>query len=195
MKRDVKSIEIAFVTHNKHKFVEASNLVSEWGINLVMIQLNKIELQASSLRDVAIHAAIEAYGHLKKPLIVEDAGLFIEALNGFPGVYSSYTYSTIGVKGLTTLLIKERNRSAFFEAVVVYFDGKELKTFSGHVYGFILNKPIGKKGFGFDPIFSPKELFPKSFGQMSVREKNKFSHRAQAFTAFAKWYTGSINYT
>ncbi|MEM0321719.1 MAG: non-canonical purine NTP pyrophosphatase [Thermoprotei archaeon] len=38
-------------------------------------------------------------------------------------------------------------------------------------------------------------MFPKSFGQMSVREKNKFSHRAQAFTAFAKWYTGSINYT
>ncbi|PSN92670.1 hypothetical protein B9Q03_00365 [Candidatus Marsarchaeota G2 archaeon OSP_D] len=79
--------------------------------------------------------------------------------------------------------------------MVAYFDGVELKIFSGRVDGFILNKPVGKNGFGFDPIFSPKESFPKSFAQMSIHEKNKLSHRARAFIAFSKWYTKTINYT
>jgi len=193
--KDVKKTEVAFITHNKHKFTEASGLLGRLGINLIMEPLNKMEIQASTIQEVATYAALEAYAHLHKPLIVEDAGLFVKALNGFPGVYSSYAFTTIGINGLIALLKGEKDKSAFFEAIVAFFDGIELRIFSGRVDGFILDKPVGKNGFGFDPIFSPKESFPKSFAQMSIREKNKLSHRARAFIAFSKWYTNTVNYT
>ncbi|PSN92671.1 hypothetical protein B9Q03_00370 [Candidatus Marsarchaeota G2 archaeon OSP_D] len=102
--KDVKKTEVAFITQNKHKFIEASGLLDRLGINLIMAPLNKMEIQASTIQEVATYAALEAYEHLHKPLIVEDAGLFVKALNGFPGVYSSYAFTTIGINGLIALV-------------------------------------------------------------------------------------------
>lgn len=186
-----RKTELTFVTHNKSKFLEASSLLSKYGIALAMASQNKVEIQSLSIEEVAIYAAIEAYQHIRRPLIVEDTGLFIHSLNGFPGSLSSFVYNTIGIEGILALLKEKSDRAAFFETTVAYFDGKQLKTFKGKVKGIILDEPRGEKGFGFDPIFSPSGRYPVSFAQMSLEEKNSISHRARAFRKFAEWYLES----
>ena len=124
---------------------------------------------------------------------MEDAGLFIEVLNGFPGPYSAYVFKTIGNKGVLQLMQNCENRKAEFQSVVAYYS-KELESpicFKGKTVGDLSRKVIVgelKYGFGFDPIFKPKEKSRKTFGEMSVIEKNKYSHRAKALRKFAEWY-------
>jgi len=82
------------------------------------------------------------------------------------------------------------NREAQFRSVVAFYDpsNESLKCFQGIVEGVIARKPKGYSGFGFDPIFEPKEYIGKTFGEMSIEEKNRFSHRAKALRKFAEWY-------
>jgi XTP/dITP diphosphohydrolase len=126
------------------------------------------------------------------PIIVEDAGLFIGALNGFPGPYAAYAYKTIGNRGLLRLMENVENRKAEFQSVVAYFDAepKSPICFKGEVAGEIVKEERRgdcKSGFGFDPIFKPASC-NKTFAEMSLTEKNKYSHRAKAFRNFAEWY-------
>lgn len=186
-----KKAELVFVTQNRGKFSEASSILSKHSIRLIMAAHSKVEIQSVSIQDVATYAAVEAYQHIRKPLLVEDTGLFIRSLKGFPGAFSSHVYSTIGIEGVLLLLKGKANRAASFETVLAYFDGKLLKTFVGKVEGVILKEPRGNMGFGFDPIFSPKTHYPKSFAEMPLEEKNTVSHRAHAFEKFAQWYTKS----
>ncbi len=192
MKREGLETEIVFVTHSKGKYEEASNLAKGFGIRLVKGSVNKLELQANTLEEVASYAAIDAYQHLRRPLVVEDTGLFINSLQGFPGVYSSYVYRTIGLRGILKLLKRKSDRSAFFKTILVYCDDKHFVTFSGRVDGYILARPVGRRGFGFDPIFSPAKQYPTSYAQMPKEEKNRISHRSQAFNAFLIWYNNKI---
>ena len=171
-----------FLTSNKHKFEEVKPIFDEYGIELVMLPYEKVEVQGS-LEQVAVVAAAIAYS-LPKPLLVEDAGLFVEALNGFPGPYSSYVYKTIGWKGILKLMEGVKNRRAYFKAVVACFH-KGIRVFEGVVEGEIAEEGRGNKGFGFDPIFIPKG-YNKTFAEMGVEEKSKISHRGKAFRKAAE---------
>jgi len=116
---------------------------------------------------------------LKEIFFVEDAGLFIRALNGFPGPYSSFVYKTIGIRGILKLLNDVSDRTAFFKSVIGLWCNDHIEIFEGVVEGHITKEPRGAGGFGFDPIFIPKGC-KKTFAEMSVDEKNLFSHRAKA---------------
>jgi XTP/dITP diphosphohydrolase len=126
------------------------------------------------------------------PIFVEDAGLFIDALNGFPGPYAAYVYKTIHNNGVLKLMEEEKNRKAVFQSVIA-FCSKETPTpvsFFGESKGEITQTQrieAGKSGFGFDPIFKP-EGSKKTFAEMTITEKNVYSHRANAIHKFAKWY-------
>ena len=125
-------------------------------------------------------------------LLIEDAGLYVEALKGFPGAYSSYVFRTIGGNGLLRLLSGEKRREAEFRSAVAYGEADgSIWLFEGRVRGAIAGTPRGTGGFGFDPIFVP-ESSPKTFAEMPIEEKNRISHRALAMTAFAKWYATRI---
>jgi len=144
-----------------------------------------LELQSHSIEDVSKFSAIQAYKQLKHPLIVEDAGLFIYSLNGFPGPYSSYTFHTIGCNGILQLMKSTTDRSAKFRSVVTYIDFKDgVKCFNGIVHGNINFEKKGEKGFGFDPIFKPNSE-TLTFAEISSTHKNKISHRAKALRLFA----------
>jgi len=179
-------VKIRFITKNKHKFVEVSNVLQEYGIKVEQLCLNKPEIQAESLSDVVRFSLILLYSVVGEPLVVEDAGLFIEALRGFPGVFSSYVFKTIGVSGILKLMENVSNRKAVFKSIVGYIDGSQIVLFEGVVDGRIAYEPRGNMGFGFDPIFIP-DGSEKTFAEMSVVEKNKFSHRAKAFRKLASW--------
>ena len=184
---------VFFATHNIHKFNEARAILSEFNITISMLRIKTSELQSDSLKEIAQNSAIEIYKKYGLPILVEDSGLFIESLNGFPGPYAAYVYKTIGNGGLITLMEKIINRNAVFKSSIVFCYNKNRKPelFEGEVMGTIALKQFIDQpflGFGFDPIFQPKGN-SKLFAEMSIPEKNLVSHRAIALRKFANWYS------
>ena len=181
---------IFFATNNINKFNEARRLLAEYKIAVGMLRVKACEIQSDNLEEIAKASAQEAFEKCHLPIIVEDAGLFIEALNGFPGPYASFVYKTIGNEGLLKLMENVKNRQAKFQSVIAYLSA-ELESplcFKGEVIGEITTKMRkGNSGFGFDPVFKPTNS-DKTFSEMDITEKNKHSHRAKALQKFAEWY-------
>jgi len=187
--------KVAFlVTGNLNKFHEARLVFTEYKIATAMLNIDAVEIQDDKLENIAKASALDAVKKTKTPIIVEDAGLFIEALNGFPGPYSSYVYQTVGTRGILKLMGKESQREAYFLSVVAFSSPKRPKPtcFQGKVEGRITYEEKGKKGFGFDPIFEPFDAHGKTFAEMTTEQKNEYSHRAQALRKFADWYSRNI---
>jgi len=177
---------IIFVTNNPNKVKEIKAILSKYDIAVETASIKKREIQSEHLEEIAKESALSAYQILKRPLFVEDSGLFIKALNGFPGPYSSYTYKKIGVAGILKLMAGEKNRTAEFVSQIVYIDENGLiKPCRGVCEGDIAEEARGSLGFGFDPIFIPKG-HTKTFAEMSLEEKNLFSHRAKAAHLLAR---------
>ena len=178
---------ITFITGNEHKVIEAENIFKVHGIELEHIDLGYMEPQGT-LEEVAMFGAKYASRELNRPVIVEDAGLFIRALNDFPGTYSHYVQDTLGNQGILKLLNNVSDRYAEFRSVIGYCaPNSEPKTFLGKVEGEISVEERGNLGFAFDPIFYVPSL-DKTFGELTTEEKNQFSHRKNSLKKFIEWY-------
>ncbi|MEM2970829.1 MAG: XTP/dITP diphosphatase [Candidatus Bathyarchaeia archaeon] len=186
---------IFFATNNYNKFNEARRVLAEYKIAVGMLRVKSLEIQSENLEEIAKASVLDAFKKCNLPIIVEDAGLFIEALKGFPGPYASYVYKSIGNEGVLKLMENVENRNAKFQSVIAYYSQelKEPLIFKGEVSGRITReKRRGNEGFGFDPIFEPLGGEGKTFAEMTVKEKNRFSHRAKALKKFAEWYSGKV---
>jgi XTP/dITP diphosphohydrolase len=184
---------VFFVTSNVHKFNEARRVLAEYKVATALLKVKKVEVQDDNVENIAKASALDAVKKCKLPIIVEDAALFVEALNGFPGPYSSYVYRTIGTKGSLKLMENVEKRDAYFQSVVAFCSPEELpKCFHGKVEGRISLEERGSSGFGFDPIFEPSASSNKTFDEMVMTEKNNYSHRAQALRKFVRWYMSNI---
>jgi len=174
--------KIVFFTSSKFKFEEASKIAQNFGLDMIRKSEDIIEIQSESLEEIALFKArqlMKKYRNLT--FVVEDDGIFIEALNGFPGPYSSYVYKTIGNHGILKLMKGEVNRKALFKSVVVLYAHKiGLKSFTGICKGTIAKSIHHGRMFGYDPIFKPLKA-DKCFSEMTPEEKNLFSHRAKSF--------------
>ena len=178
---------ILFATSNARKVEEVNVVLRRCGFEAVAHPgAPKVELQSESLEAVAAAAAAAAYAFLRRPVIVEDAGLFVDALNGFPGPYSSYVYRTIGVRGLLKLLEGVEDRGATFVSVIALAYRGGVVLFRGEVRGAIAREPRGSGGFGFDPIFVP-EGSTRTCAEMSAEEKTELSHRGAAARRLCEW--------
>jgi XTP/dITP diphosphohydrolase len=195
MNFQLKGKAIFFATDNIHKFNEARKVLAEYKMAVGMLRAKAFEIQSDNLEEIAKTSVVDAFERCNLPLIVEDAGLFIDALNGFPGPYSAYVYKTVGNKGLLKLMGSIENRKARFHSVIACYSA-ELKSpicFKGEALGEITEEERrGKREseFGFDPIFKPAKS-EKTFAEMTTVEKNKYSHRAKALRKFAEWYKKS----
>ncbi|MEM0383768.1 MAG: XTP/dITP diphosphatase [Candidatus Caldarchaeum sp.] len=178
--------DATFVTSNKGKAKEVDKIFREHGLVLEVFYGETLEIQSDNLKSISVFRAVQAYSLLKRPVFVEDSGLFINKLKGFPGPYSSYVHRTVGVEGLLKILEHERNRLAVFRSVVCYFDGVDLKIFEGRCHGSIAAEPSGVGGFGFDPVFIPRGR-RETFASMSVDEKNRLSHRSASVRRLCRW--------
>lgn len=186
----LKGRVVFFATGNIHKFHEARSIITKQDIGVGMLRMKDTEIQSDSLKEIAMTSAQEVYKRSRLPVIVEDAGLFIDALKGFPGPYAAYAYKTVGNTGLLKLMRDTENRKAMFKSAIAYCDNETTLVFEGEAEGEITvaeRVGNGKSGFGFDPIFQPSGS-PKTFAEMSLEEKNRFSHRAKAIRKFAEWY-------
>lgn len=177
-----KSYDLHFVSSNKNKFAEARQILGSFGIDLGWIKDTLQEIQSNSLKEISSLKSIQAYQKFKKPVIVEDDGLFIESLGGFPGPYSSFVFETIGNEGI--LKLTKKNRKAKFVSVISYCDKSIQKSLEAKVSGTISKLQTGK-GWGYDPIFIPKN-YKDPFAKLE--NKNKISHRFKALKIFSSWF-------
>jgi XTP/dITP diphosphohydrolase len=187
----LKGKVIFFATNNIHKFNEARMVLGEYEIATGMLRVKGLEVQSDNLGEIARTSAIDAFSKCHLPIIVEDAGLFVEALNGFPGPYAAYVYKAIGNEGLLRIMKDAVNRKARFESAVAY-RAKSSETpicFKGEIDGEITEEERkgNDSGFGFDPVFKPV-YGHKTFAEMTIAEKNRYSHRAMALREFGEWY-------
>jgi XTP/dITP diphosphohydrolase len=188
----LKGRVIFFATNNINKFNEARRVLTEYNIAVGMLRVKSLEIQAEGLEEIAAASVNDAFERCRLPMIVEDAGLFVDALNGFPGPYAAYVYKTIGNQGLLRLMQNVNTRRARFQSIIAYLSEDLIspKCFCGQVEGEIVTeerRDSSNSGFGFDPLFKPLRA-SRTFAEMTIDDKNAFSHRAQAFRAFAEWY-------
>lgn len=171
---------IVFITGNKNKLREAMQILD---VGIVSQNLDLREPQAVDLEKVVKEKLVHGYEMLKKPVMVEDTGLFFNALNGFPGALIKLLIERIGREGIVKMLKGFEDKTAIAKCAVGFTkDGKGLKVFIGEIEGEIVN-PKGVSGFGWDPIFQPKG-HDKTFAEMNSEEKNAISHRFKALEKF-----------
>lgn len=191
MEFKLKGRIVFFATGNINKFNEARSILGKYDIAVGMLRVKALEIQSDSLKEIAQASVMDAFSRCHLPVIVEDAGLFVDALKGFPGPYAAYVYKTISNPGLLKLMENVKDRTATFRSVIAYYDGQSAPVcFEGEATGTIAYDEIWgnlNTGFGFDPIFQPSGS-KKTFAEMTIEEKNGFSHRAKAIQKFAKWY-------
>lgn len=174
------SYDVFFVSSNIEKYNEAKVITTKLGIKLGFIRYPLEEIQ-STILEISKRKASDAFKKFGKPVLVEDDGLFIDDLGGFPGPFSSYTFERIGNEGILRLL--DNNRTAKFVSVISFCYKDVLKSFQAELPGNISKSPKGS-GWGYDPIFIPYNT-NQTFAQI---DKNVISHRFLALQKFANWH-------
>jgi XTP/dITP diphosphohydrolase len=124
---------------------------------------------------------------LRRRVVVDDTGLYISALNGFPGAYAAFVQKTIGNSGILRLMEGITDRTANFITAAAYADGRNIEAFVGEMPGRIALAPSGEEGFGYDPIFICDGQ-TRTYAEMNISQKIALSHRTKAFTSFLDWY-------
>jgi XTP/dITP diphosphohydrolase len=197
-------LKLLLATNNLDKISEIENKLT--GLKFEILTLKDIGKNVDVIEDSdtlegnALKKAKEFYEATGIPTIADDTGLFVDFLNGEPGVYSSRyagddaTYDdncNLLLKNLTGIPIEKRN--AHFKTVICfYFNSDKQYFFEGIVKGSILSEKRGAGGFGYDPVFIPED-FDKTYAEMSLEEKNNLSHRAKSLEQFRNFLERKIS--
>ncbi|WP_221566321.1 XTP/dITP diphosphatase [Alkalihalobacillus sp. TS-13] len=183
--------KIIIASHNEGKVKEFRKMFEEFGISVVSLRdldfHEEIEETGSSFKENASIKAETIANKLHAPVIADDSGLVIDALDGRPGIFSARFAGEekddeANIEKVLAELesVPEKERTARFVCVLAVAQlGKETSSVEGKCEGLILNERRGTNGFGYDPIFyvPSKE---KTLAEMNAEEKNKISHRANA---------------
>jgi len=178
--------KITFITGNPAKAEQLS-----WHLNYPIShqKLDLTEIQSLDLKEVVEHKAKEAYQKIKCPVLVEDVSLTFNSLGKLPGPFIKWFLIVLDNKGLCRILDNFEDRSALAEVCFGLYDGKYLHIFDGKMKGVIADKPRGKKGFGWDPIFIP-EGSKKTWAEMFPEEQKNISMRRQALKKLENFLNG-----
>ncbi len=154
-------------------------MLEDAGFDCEMLDIDYPEIQSDTLEDVVKSAMAFLTGNIEGDFLIDDSGLFIQSLGGFPGVFSSYVYHTIGLDGVLKVLENLDDRDAEFRCCFGLSYKGEVKLFTGEAKGAVTHEKRGEGGFGYDPIFVPSG-WEKTFAEMPSEEKNRISHRGKA---------------
>jgi XTP/dITP diphosphohydrolase len=168
---------VTFVSTNPGKVREVREILAPYGLSVGWKRRELPEPQADEVEAV-VRAKLDAVADVPGPVMVEDSGLFIPALGGFPGVYSAHILRIWKFAPLLELM-RTRPRAAYYRSVVGVRQGRRRWVFSGEVTGSISKRPAGTGGFGYDPIFVPSG-WRRTFAQGTEAEKNAISHRGRS---------------
>ncbi len=180
---------LLFITGNRMKANEARDILAKFGIGVEQRSLDIGEIQEKDAEPVAREKARHAFGIVRKQLIVEDTGLYINAMNRYPGTLIKHFFDSIGAQGIVDFL-KGKDRSAEAITVVAYCDSEgNVRTFRGSVSGRISEKVTKGYSFAWDTIFIP-DGYEKTYAEIGTEEKNGISQRRIALENFANWMKG-----
>ncbi|MDD1705202.1 MAG: RdgB/HAM1 family non-canonical purine NTP pyrophosphatase [Methanoregula sp.] len=177
-------MKLTLVTTNAHKAEEVAAFFGGM-LEVEHIAMEIPEHRSDDVRTIARGKARFAFEHLKTPVIVDDTGLSIDALNGFPGPYAAYVLHTIGNEGILKLMERAEDRRAHFTTAIAFADGDGERVFQGTLHGRIALSPRGRGGFGYDPIF---EWEGRTLAELRLEEKSRISHRAKALRYLREWF-------
>lgn len=185
---------IVLATQNRDKREELQEALSEFTVKILSLNdfpfIGEIEEVGQTLLENSMIKAKTVHNLTQLPVIADDTGLEVEALNGAPGIYSArYAGEDVTYEDNVNKLLAEmeniplENRKAQFRTVISFVDkDRELWT-EGTIKGIIGETAKGKNGFGYDPVFFVPEL-EKTFSELSIGEKNRISHRGLAMKKF-----------
>ena len=185
---------IVLATQNRDKREELQEALSEFTVKILSLNdfpfIEEIEEVGKTLLENSMIKAKTVHNLTQLPVIADDTGLEVEALNGAPGIYSArYAGEDVTYEDNVNKLLAEmeniplENRKAQFRTVISFVDkDRELWT-EGTIKGIIGESAKGKNGFGYDPVFFVPEL-EKTFSELSIGEKNRISHRGLAMKKF-----------
>ncbi len=168
------------VTGNAGKIRETRRIV---GRELDNEPLDLPEIQSLDLVEVLEAKAREAFKRLGRAVVVEETGLFLDALNGFPGPLVKWMLESVGPEGIARTCQGLGNMNAQARCALAYFDGERLLNAEGETRGKLVLEPKGRHGFGWDPIFVPEES-ELTYAQLSAEEKDQIGHRGRAWRSF-----------
>ena len=178
---------------NQNKVLEITSQLKHVKIlSLYDVNYDKEIIESGlTLEENASIKANTIYDYFNTSCISDDTGLEVFSLNGAPGVFSArYAGSHCNANDNMAKLLKKlhgvNDRRARFRTVICLKNHKEEKFFEGCINGIIHSKKEGSQGFGYDPVFIPNG-YDVTFAQMSLKEKNKISHRAQAIKKLIKY--------
>ncbi len=175
-------MELFFATSNDNKVEEFRHALKDFDLKIKRLNVDVPEIDDDDVESVAEKKARDSFeaSGVDSPVMVEDSGLYVESLNGFPGSMSGFFIKKCGEDGLLKLMKELDNRQAFFKtSIAIYFpEKKEVRLFSGKCFGNISREIKGNNGFGYDPIFIP-ENHEKTFAE-DIETKKRISHRKKA---------------
>jgi non-canonical purine NTP pyrophosphatase (RdgB/HAM1 family) len=171
--------EAVLVTGNPGKLVEARRIC---GAGLEAVEMELPEIQSLDLYAVLRAKGREAHHRLRRPLVVEETGLELAALDGFPGPLVKWMLAAIGAEGIARTAAALGDTRAIARCALLYFDGRREVTAEGTTAGELVASPRGGEGFGWDPVFLPAGE-SHTYGEMPPADKDRLSHRARAWRA------------
>jgi len=167
------------VSGNRGKIAEARRVA---GPELESVELDLPEIQSLDLLEVLTAKGEEAWRRLGRPLVVEEAGLSLAALNGFPGPLVKWMLEAVGATGLARTAAALGDPRATARCALLYKDADRTVVAEGITEGTLVLPPRGPHGFGWDPVFLP-EGETRTFGELEGPEKDAVSHRGRAWRA------------
>ena len=179
---------ISVVTGNNGKFLEIREILARHDIVAEQVDLKTAE-EGTTLEERVLSKAASAFSLLKKPLIVDDTGLFFDAFPGFPGPFPKKAFSELGFEGIMNKL-SGKERGAYFRTLVCHMDEKGPQIFYGVIDGVISEKIFegGHESLPYDRIFIPSG-YGVPFCLIGEKEKNSISQRGKAVKKFAEWFS------
>ena len=202
MSLSLKVKEVIFFSNNKNKVEEVENLF--YGSKIKIFNLNNFSATISpketgnSFKKNANIKSLYGFKKFNLMCFADDSGICIEALNGEPGVNSKNYLKKKSKREIFKFIINQtkikKKFNAFFQTTICLSRSKNNHIFfTGRIDGKIADKIVGKRGFGYDPIFIPNG-YRKTFAEMNIEEKNKISHRGIALVKLKKFFEINLLY-
>lgn len=174
-----KISDIIFVTGNPEK---ASNFSKHIGFSIGHEPAELEEIQTLDPKELIDYKARQAYAQLQKPVLVEDVEFVFHAVGGLPGPFIKYfVQAENGGEKMCRMLDGFSDRGATASCTYAFFDGQELKIFTGKIDGVVADSPRGDAGYGFDRVFEPTGFDGKTAGELNQVEYDKYYSTIKPF--------------